>query len=86
MELLLHINLFSIFVYNLIYISSNLVICRMKTVNVKSLGDCPYLISLEAEDFIGRGSYAEVRRAFNKKNPDEKLVAKIFDLHEHKKS
>lgn len=68
------------------YANSNLVIWHMKTVNVKSLGDCPYLISLEADDFIGRGSYAEIRRAFNKKNTNERLVAKIFDLHEHNKS
>lgn len=42
----------------------------MKTVNVKSLGECPYLISLESEDAIGHGSYANVCRAYNKKNPE----------------
>lgn len=38
----------------------------MKTVNVKSLGNCPYLVSLEPEDIIGHGSYAQVLRAYNK--------------------
>ena len=38
----------------------------MKTVNVKSLGEWPYLISLEAHDLVGRGSYAEVRIAYNR--------------------
>lgn len=57
----------------------------MKTVNVKSLGDCPYLISLEPEDVIGHGSYAQVRRSYNKQAPEEKLAAKIFDLSDARK-
>ena len=52
----------------------------MKSVNVKSLGDCPYLISLEPKDAIGRGNYGEIRIAYNKNCPAEKLVAKIFKL------
>jgi hypothetical protein len=57
----------------------------MKTVNVKSLGDCPYLISLEPEDVIGHGSYAQVCRSYNKHVPGEKLAAKIFDLSDARK-
>ena len=52
----------------------------MKTVSVKSLGECPYLISLEPEDLIGQGSYAEVRKAFNRDDHTERLAVKIFEL------
>jgi hypothetical protein len=57
----------------------------MKTVNVKSLGECPYLISLEPDDLIGHGGYAEVYRGYNKKDQGEKLAIKIFDICDGKK-
>jgi hypothetical protein len=40
----------------------------MKTVNVKSLGECPYLISLDPNDLIGNGGYGKVYRGYNKNN------------------
>ena len=57
----------------------------MRTVNVKSLGQCPYLISVEPTDLIGRGSYAEVRVAYDKNEKGKMLAAKIFDLEDGRK-
>ena len=57
----------------------------MKIVNVKSLGQSPYLVSLEPKDLIGKGSYAEVRIAFDKNDPTKSLAAKIFDLEDGRK-
>lgn len=55
------------------------------TVNVKSLGECPYLISLEPHHLIGRGTFAQVRIAFDRTQPQVKLAAKIFELDDSSK-
>jgi serine/threonine protein kinase len=52
----------------------------MKTVNVKSLGSCPYLLSLSPSDLIGQGASAEVHRAYNRNDPAQKLAIKIFEI------
>lgn len=57
----------------------------LKVVEVKSLGNSPYLISLKGCDIIGHGNYAEVLKAFNRNDSSEKLAAKIFKLSEAKK-
>ena len=36
------------------------------------------MISLEQRDFIGKGAFASVVRAYNTENPNEDIVAKII--------
>jgi hypothetical protein len=40
----------------------------MKSIKVKSLGNTPFYISEEEEDFIAKGSFGKVVKAYNKEN------------------
>lgn len=51
-----------------------------KRVRVKRLTGTPYYIS--EDEKLGKGSFGEVFRAYNKDSPSEPLVAKIINLHE----
>lgn len=56
----------------------------MKTKRVvrgKRLEGTPYLIS--EEEKLGKGTYGEVYRAYNRDNPSEQLVVKIISLLEY---
>lgn len=50
-----------------------------RKVRVKRLQGTPYYIS--EDEKIGRGSYGEVYKAYNKDNPSQQLAAKIIDIH-----
>ncbi|KAL4470920.1 hypothetical protein ABPG72_005954 [Tetrahymena utriculariae] len=54
-------------------------------VKVKALKGSPYVISLEDTDIVGEGSFGKVVRAYDIKNQNEDLVAKIIPLDDHQK-
>ncbi len=51
-----------------------------KVVRGKRLEGTPYFIS--EDEKVGKGSYAEVYRAYNIDNPNQQLVVKMISIHE----
>jgi|JI6StandDraft_1071083.scaffolds.fasta_scaffold13512_7 serine/threonine protein kinase len=52
-----------------------------RVVRVKALSDTPYLISEEAADVIGKGSYGKVVRAYNRTDASKRYAVKVFELN-----
>ncbi|KAL4478675.1 hypothetical protein ABPG74_006910 [Tetrahymena malaccensis] len=57
----------------------------IRKVKVKALKGSPYVISLEDADIVGEGSFGKVVRAYDIKNQNEDLVAKIIPLDDQQK-
>lgn len=47
---------------------------------IKRLQGSSYIVSQEPQDFLGKGSFGKVVRAYDLDNRDEQLVAKIMEI------